>query len=129
MASVKTAGRNYTIELFVLMALYVGLLYVRPVLLHAFDNQALQTAVKLLPILPLWLVFLAVIRFYRRIDEYAQRQLLLVLSISFGITACMVTSYSFLMDIGFPPLSLYWAWPLMAVCWALTQAVFSLRDK
>ena len=129
MASVKTAGRRYTGELFVLMALYAGLLYLRPVLLHAFDNEALKTATKLLPILPLWLVFFAVIRFYRRVDEYAQRQLLLVFAFSFGITACVVSSYSFLMDIGFPPLSLYWAWPLMAGSWALIQAVFSLRDK
>jgi hypothetical protein len=123
MPPVKYAGRNYVIELAVVMSLYIGLLYVRPVLLAHTDDPTLDAAIKLLPILPIWLMFAVVWRHYRRIDEYDQKKFLETLAISFGIGSCLVVSYAFLMDVGLPQLAITWAWPTLAITWGLTSGI------
>ena len=127
-APVKYAGRTYLIELSIVMGFYVVAIVSREWPLAHTANAGLILLIKLLPVLPIWLAFLAVVRHYRRIDEYERLKLLKTLAIAFGITSCSLVSYSFLMDAGLPPLAITWAWPTLAVSWALTSAILQIAE-
>jgi len=127
--SVKTAGPRYVAELTAAVGLYTILVLSRPWLLAQGGGRAAQFLVKLSPIAALVLALLVVIRYYRRIDEYAQRQLLEVLALAFGLSAVAAASWSFLTDVGLPPLTTDWVWPMMAVCWGFTRGIQQFRNR
>jgi hypothetical protein len=128
-APVKLAGRAYLIEFSLVIALYVGAVLVRPWLIaHAADSH-LVLAAKLLPVLPIWLMLVAVWRHYRRIDEFARLRFLETVAIAFGVGSCAIVSYAFLVDAGLPELALTWAWPTLAASWGITSAIFSIVDR
>ena len=124
--SVKTAPRSYVIEMFTVMAIYVALVTSRPYLLGLTDQPLLADLIKVSPALPIWVVLGVAIRFYRRIDEYQQRQLLEAVSLSFGISAALLASYVFLEDVGLPPLHVVWVWPVMGVIWGATTGLMKM---
>ncbi len=126
---VKTAGRLYLIELGLTMGLYAGALFIRPWLLAAGPGPLAAAAIKILPVVPLWLCLWAVIRQYRRIDEYARLRMLKAVALAFGVGSCLLMSYVFLTDLGLPPLAITWAFPTLAVSWAITSAIFAMQDK
>jgi hypothetical protein len=128
-APVKFASRAYLIELSTVMGFYVAAIVARTWLLAHTADPMLGQAIKLMPVLPIWLCFLAVLRHYRRIDEYERLQLLKTLAIAFGITSCTLVSYSFGTDAGLPPLAITWAWPTLAVSWGLTAAILGIVNK
>ncbi|MES1257822.1 MAG: hypothetical protein ABUS51_05310 [Acidobacteriota bacterium] len=128
-APVKYAGRSYLIEFVSAMALYVAAIVVRPWLIDHAANSGFALAAKLLPIVPVWLMLVAVWRHYNRIDEFERHKFLVTLAISFGFGSCTVVSYSFLMDAGLPPLAITWAWPTLAVSWVITSAIRSIADR
>lgn len=129
-APVKYAGRTYLIEFVAAMVLYCGAIGVRPWLIdRAGGGTVLIVVAKLLPILPVWLLFAVVWRHYRRIDEFARHQLLVNLAIAFGIGSSLIVSFVFLADVGLPPLAFTWAWPTLAACWAITSAIRSMADR
>lgn len=121
----------YQFELIVVCTLYIGALFVRPLLLdHLVSGSALAQASMLLPILPVWGILAVVWRFYRRVDEYQRMELLRSVSIAAGITACLCCSYPFAADaFGLKPASLFYAWPVLAVVWALTTGFSQMRNK
>lgn len=131
MTSYPKARRLYILEIGGAAALYVGALYARPPLLsHAAPGSALAQAVMLLPILPVWGMFWAVIRFYQRVDEYQRLELLKAVAFAAGIAACLYSSYPFAADaFGLKPLSMVYAWPILAVAWGLATAYIQLRNK
>ncbi len=128
-APVKYAGRNYLIEFCAVMALYVGAIAVRPWLIAHTESAGLALAIKLLPIVPIWLLLGVVWRHYRRIDEFEQHKFLVTLAVSFGIGSCVIMSYSFLMDAGLPALAITWAWPTLATTWAINSAIQSIANR
>ena len=129
MTSHSKASRLYVLEIGGASALYVGVLYFRQPLLNHVPASLAQ-AVMLLPILPVWGMFWAVIRFYRRVDEYQRLTLLKAVAFSAGIAACLYTSYPFAADaFGWKTLSMFYAWPVLAVTWGLATAYIQLRNK
>lgn len=127
-APVKYAGRNYVIEVAIVMGLYVAAVWVRPWLVAQAPNHALEFAAKILPALPIWLMFGSVWRYYQRIDEFERHKFLVTLAISFGIGSCAIITYAFLMDAGLPPLAITWAWPTLAVSWGLTTGIMQMAE-
>jgi hypothetical protein len=129
MAPVKTAARSYLLEIGAATGLYVLAVAVRPWLVGHAPNADLAIAAKLLPVVPIWLTFLAVWRYYRRIDEFERLKLLQAVSIAFGIGSCLIVTYSFLADAGMPELAITWAWPTLACSWALTTAIMLIAKR
>jgi len=127
--SVKMAGPRYVAELAGAVGLYTALVLSRPWLLARDGGQAAQFAIKLSPIAALVLALIVVIRYYRRIDEFAQRQFLEALALAFGLAAVVAASWSFLTDVGLPPLTTDWVWPMMAVCWGITRGIQQFRTR
>jgi hypothetical protein len=125
---VKYAGRAYLIELILTMGLYVAAVSARPWLVGHAAAPGLVLAAKVLPALPVWLTLGVVWRYYRRIDELERLKILQTLAIAFGVGSCLLVTYSFLEDAGLPPLALTWAWPTLAVSWALTSAIMSIAE-
>ena len=124
-APVKTAGRAYILELGLTMGLYMLAVTARPWLIDHAANPSLVLAAKLSPVFPIWLTFLVIWRYYRRIDEFEKLKFLQTIGIAFGVGSCLIVTYSFLEDAGLPQLALSWAWPTLAVSWALTGAIMS----
>ena len=127
-APVKYSGRNYVIECAIIMGLYVAAMWARPRLVNHAPSPGVVIAAKVLPALPIWLMFVSVWRYYRRIDEFERHKFLVTLAISFGVGSCAIVTYAYLMDAGLPPLALIWAWPTLAVSWGLTSAIMHMAD-
>lgn len=125
---VKYAGRSYLIEFSITLALYVGIIFVRPWLIEHAANVPLAIAAKVAPALPVWLMLAAVWRHYLRIDEFDKLKLLQTLAIAFGTGSSLIVTYSFLEDAGLPALAITWAWPTLAACWIVTHAIMSINN-
>ncbi|HEY1960809.1 MAG TPA: hypothetical protein VGG69_00200 [Rhizomicrobium sp.] len=121
---VKYAGRDYIIEMVIVSALYVGAALVhRHWLIAAAKPYGLKFAAAVIPALPIWALFWVVWRYYRRIDEFEKKRFLETLAISFGIGSSLVCTYAFLADAGIPELGITWAWPTLAVTWAIAGGI------
>lgn len=77
------------------------------------------TVVSLAPMLPALGVAVAVMRQLRASDELQRRIQLEALSLAFAGTALITFSYGFLENVGYPKLSMFFVWPLMAVLWII----------
>lgn len=60
-----------------------------------------------------------VLRHLRRVDELQRRVQLEALGLAFAGTALITFSYGFLELIGFPKLSMFAVWPIMAMLWII----------
>jgi hypothetical protein len=129
MTPARRAGRAYVVRMLVIAVLYVGVVFVRKHYMHAALSPALHAAVIAAPVLPIWFMLLAVWRYYVRIDEFAQRRMLQILSLSFGLSACTIVSYAFLSDLGLPQVDLLTAWPIMALIWLALTFGAKMRDR
>jgi hypothetical protein len=128
-APVKYAGRTYIIEITLVTALYVAAVWFRPWLIAHAASHEMKLAATVLPALPIWGMFLVVWRYYRRIDEFERQRFLETIAIAFGVGSCLVCTYSFLADAGLPELAITWAWPTLAVSWALTGAIMHVARR
>jgi hypothetical protein len=130
MSAIWKAPRRYFIEFNSAMVLYLVTVIGRE---HAFEvaagSPALKTLILISPILPVLLAAVAVVRFYRRIDEYHRLQMLESLAIAAGATGVIATSWTFLEDVGLPHLALFWAWPIIGAVWAIVAMWLGWKDK
>jgi hypothetical protein len=129
MAPIAQAPRRYFIEFNGALVLYIATVLGREHAVHYVTDPTLKTLVLLSPIPFVCLAALAVVRFYRRIDEYHRLQLLEALAIAAGVTGVVTVSWGFLEDVGAPNLSLFYAWPIMALVWAVVAIYFGWKDK
>jgi hypothetical protein len=122
-ASVKTAGRDYIIEMIVVSALYIGLAAARHWIIAQAPNPALALIAAVIPALPIWGMFWVVWRYYRRIDEFEKQKFLETLAVSFGIGSCLVCTWAFLANAGLSQLNITWAFPTLAITWAVAGGI------
>ena len=129
--SYARARHLYLFEMGGVAALYVAALFVRQPLLDRLPASGIWAqAVMLLPALPIWGMLAAVWRFYRRVDEYQRMELLRSISIAAGVSSCLFCSYPFVADaFALKTVSLLYAWPILAMAWALTTAITQMRNK
>lgn len=99
------------------------------VLARGVDNQILATALSLSPMVPGILLCIAIVRLNRRQDERHRQIQLEAITIAFVGTALITFSYGFLENVGFPRLSAFAVWPLMATLWMLGGLVSGLRYR
>lgn len=132
MTSYQKARNFYLLEMGTVSVLYVGAIFIRQPLLDHLGTQTgpLAQAIMLLPALPIWGMLAAVWRFYLRVDEYQRMELMQSVSIAAGVSACLFCSYPFAADaFGLKPLSLMFAWPILAAAWGLSTAIIQMRNK
>ena len=129
MAPIARAPRRYFIEFNGAILLYLAAVVGRVYAVRYVGDPTLKTLIVLSPIVPVFLAAFAVLRFYRGIDEYHRLQILESLAIAAGAAGVITISWSFLEDVGFPHLSIAYAWPIIAAVWGIVALYFGWKDK
>lgn len=101
------------------MVAYVSAVIISTLLLINVPEGIVRIVSALLPVLPMIAVATVVIRQVRQLDELARMIHLEGLAVAFVGTALITFSYGFLETAGFPRLSMFLVWSLMAPLWAM----------
>jgi small-conductance mechanosensitive channel len=78
-----------------------------------------RTLLLVSPTLSFFLIVWAVVRQFRRMDEYGRFMSLESIAMAFGITAGWVVTYGFMENAGYPRLSMFSVWMVMMSAWAV----------
>jgi len=124
----RLISKTYAREFYTAMFAYAVLLLASVFLTnHASPSVWWRMPLALTPMVPIFFVVRAFLRFFHRIDELQRRIQLEALALSFGVTCVVTFSYSLLEYAGFPPLSWIWLPPFMMMLWSLGVCMASRR--
>tara|TARA_R110002012_G_scaffold234226_1_gene407770 strand:+ start:435 stop:800 length:366 start_codon:yes stop_codon:yes gene_type:complete len=118
---------RYLLELSAsLMAYLLVLIYS----LTLLNNQvAWPILVSLMPVVPALGVCWVIVRGVRRMDELQRKIHFEAMVIAFAAVALLTFSYGFLENVGFPKMTMFVVWPLMATFWVIGTIISSLRYR
>ena len=121
-------SKQYLKELSATLAVY-GVLLVGSIelLQHAAIAAPWRDVVALSPMLAALAMAWVILRELRRMDELQRRIQLEALGFSFAGTAILTFSYGFLEGLGYPRLSMFTVWPMLAALWIVGLAVARRR--
>jgi len=113
-------SRQYLKELTATLVVY-GVLLVGSIELvtHVAVARPWRDVIALSPMLPAAAMAWVILRELRRMDELQRRIQLEALGFSFAGTAILTFSYGFLEGLGYPKLSMFSVWPILAVLWVV----------
>jgi hypothetical protein len=117
----------YYQELFGALALYIVLLVAALRYGPALPPGPWRVLVMLSPMLGFVLALLAIVRMFRRLDEYMRRVQLENIALAAGLTAGLSFSYGFLEITGQPRLSMFSVWMVLCGSWGLISALRAWR--
>ncbi len=119
---------RYMMEMGLCLLAYGGFLILSlTVLKQGIEPFWAKTAISLLPMLPCLVTCYVVLKHLRKLDEFQRKLQLESIGFSFVATACLTFTYGFLENIGFPNLSMFAVWPLMAGFWVLGMIIAWFR--
>jgi hypothetical protein len=122
--------RKYLIEFGASMLAYMLALLVTNACLRAgMFHGAGRQAIALLPMLPGCAICWAILRQLGRCDELQRRLQFEALAMSFAATALLTFSYGFLEGVGYPKMSMFVVWPMMAALWIIGVAIGTWRYR
>jgi len=122
--------RSYLTEFGAAVAGYAVVLTVSILVLNAIGQSSpWRVPLALAPMVPGVFIVVAVVRHFGRIDELQRRMLLESLGVGFAGTAIITFAYGFLQNVGFPQVSWFAVWPIMAVLWAIGSLVAYVRYR
>ena len=113
-------SKRYLKELSTTMVVY-GVMLVGSIelLTHIDVARPWRDLIALSPMLPALAMPWIILRELRRMDELQRRIQLEALGFSFAGTAILTFSYGFLEGLGYPRLSMFTVWPILAVLWVI----------
>jgi len=112
-----TDSKRFVIHFSLAITAYVIAVAVSSLTQVMLSEGIARTLCALLPIAPMIVVAITVIRQIRQLDELARTIHLEALALAFVGTALTTFSYGFLETAGFPRLSMFFVWPLLAALW------------
>ena len=123
-------SRTYLKELASTLVVY-GVVLVGSIelLTHVDIARPWRDLIALSPMLPAAATAWVVLRELRRMDELQRRIQLEALGFSFAGTAILTFSYGFLEGLGYPRLSMFMVWPILAVLWGIGLALGQRRYR
>ena len=101
----KKDAKTYLNELGFSILIYMAVLVGSITIAKPMENGWLRTLIVLTPTIPAFGAFWAIIRHFRRMDEYMRVWILEIIALAGGITAFFSFSYGFLEGLGYPKLS------------------------
>jgi hypothetical protein len=114
----RMKNKQYLKELAATLAVYgVMLSGSIELLTHVDVARPWRDLVALSPMLPAAAMAWVILRELRRMDELQRRMQLEALGFSFAGTAILTFSYGFLEGLGYPKLSMFTVWPMLAGLW------------
>ena len=125
----NAATKQYLKEMWAGLAIYAALLVGSLSILRRFELGVFKYLLVLAPMAGAALAVLAALRYFARIDELERKIHLDALAIAFGASVLALMSYGFLEGAGLPHLNWTWAWPVMAVMWALGSVISRRRYR
>ena len=102
-------NKKYQTELFVSIFIYIVVLIVTIWFAKGMEDGLPRTLLVLLPLIPVMGTFWAIVRHFKRMDEYIRIWTLELIAMSGGITALFSLTYGLLEGVGFPKLSMTWS--------------------
>lgn len=96
---------------------------------ESWPAGAWRDATAALPMLGVLLAIWAIVRHFRRVDEYVRKRMLEQLGIAAAVTAGWTFTYGFLENAGFPRLSMFVVWPVMGAVWAVLAMVHAAQER
>ena len=117
------ANRTYIGELAICMVAYIAVLIPAIWLLNRGLEGPLRFAVAIAPVVPIVFVFIAILRYFGRTDEFERRMLLESLGIAGMITALLAATYGFLENAGLPHLSAWYTWAAFMGAWLIGRLI------
>lgn len=125
--SPKAVGRRYGAEFLAAMALYVIVILLATHLLKSHPHEPWRALIALMPLIPIALIFVAVLRFMLRTDEMIRRMHVNALAITAGLTAFLALSWGCLEMAGLPKLSAWWTFVCVDIIWGISLLVLRRR--
>ncbi len=119
------ANRKYVLEIVISMLVYMAVLIPAIWLLNRGLEGPLKFVVAIAPAVPVFFVFVAVLKYFGRTDEFERRVLLESLGIAGVITALLAVTYAFLENAGLPHLSAWWTWATFMGAWLIGRLIVS----
>jgi hypothetical protein len=123
-------SKRYVFELTSALAVYALMLVGSISLItHVDVARPWRDLVALSPMLPALAMPWIILRELRRMDELQRRIQLEALGFSFAGTAILTFSYGFLEGLGYPKLSMFAVWPMLAMLWVIGLALARRRYR
>jgi hypothetical protein len=125
----KNESRKYLLRILGLTLLYSATLVLSLRWLQHNPPAPWKYPIAVLPVLPALFIPVAVVYFFRVMDEMQKRIQLEGLAFGFVATAVLSLTYGFLGNAGLPQPNWIWVWPVMAACWAAGLALAYRRYR
>lgn len=126
----KGADRRYLIEFGGAMVAYMIVLVASIALFNNMDpGSGWRIPLALVPMVPVVFALFAFVNYFGRIDELQRRVQLEALAFAFGGTALLTFGYGFMQVAGFPQVSWFFVWPIMAALWLIGSVLANRRYK
>lgn len=113
----REAKRKYLWELGLSLAAYGVVLFAALHFGRGLEPGAVRTLILVAPMLPVLLAVWAIVRGFRRMDEFVRLRTLESLAFAAAVTAALSFTYGFLEVAGFPRLSMFWVWGVLGFAW------------
>ena len=124
----RPADRRYYKEFGVSIVAYLLAVPLSVLLIQASPATAWwRIPLALLPVLPALFAILALLRFFRRLDEFQRRIQLEAFVFSCAGTGLLTLSYGLLERVGFPAIDWSFTLPLLIVLWFIGLLLASWR--
>jgi len=114
---------RYLAEMSAAFLLYIAVLVLSIDVGRPMHEGIGRTLLLVSPTLPFLLIVWAVVRQFRRMDEYGRSTSLESIAMAFGVTAGWVVTYGFMENAGYPRLSMFTVWMVMMSAWAVITIV------
>ncbi|MGU3401139.1 hypothetical protein ACLBWS_15575 [Brucellaceae bacterium D45D] len=119
---------RYLWEFAVSLLAYVIVLIISVIVLASLDIGPISRALlSLMPVIPGLAICWTIVRQLRCVDELQRKIQFEALGLAFAATAITTFSYGFLENVGFPKLTMFAVWPLMAAFWMIGYIISSRR--
>jgi len=125
----REAAVRYLGELSASLAVYVVVLVAAIKFGRPMDPGVWRLLVLVSPMLGFFLMLWALLRHFRRMDEFIRQLLLENTAIVAAVTAGWTFTYGFLETAGYPRLSMFIIWPVMGATWGATAFIRGLLQR
>jgi hypothetical protein len=119
----------YYRELFGSIFIYVIVLFTVSWIAKDLPDGATRTMLALTPMLPALGVLWAILRYFKRTDEYLRIWSLECIAMAGALTAVFSLTYGFLESVGFPRLSMFVIWGVFMGGWGVIACLRKSMEK
>jgi len=109
--------RKYYLELGLSFVFYAVALILAMHFGYRMHRGLLRTLILVAPMIPCLFATWAIVRQFRRMDEYQRLKATEDVVISAAVTALVTVTYGFFENAGFPRLTMFVVWPIMGGTW------------